>query len=145
MKRQRKACPLCESTDVTAEHRSIRKDMSLEGFCYAKCGRCGTYYERDVTEQAIDAFYRSLGPYESSSAKDSIVDDLARSLRLTGREHALDLGCGSGAWSIPVLRHVAHVTCVDLDAQAQLAVARRCTVHDDDVRRDASLQQHRHE
>ena len=112
------ACPLCQSEAVTGEHPSIRKDMSLAGFCYAKCGDCGTYYERDVTHEAIEAFYRSLGPYESSTSKDAIVDDLARSLGLTGRERVVDVGCGSGAWSLAVLRHVAHVTCVDLDVKA---------------------------
>lgn len=112
------ACPLCESADVAGHIRSIRKDMSVEGFSYAKCRRCGTYYERDVTPQALDAFYGSLGAYESATAKDVIAEDLARRLGLSGRERVLDLGCGSGAWSLPFLRHAAHLTCVDFDPQA---------------------------
>src|SRR5688572_26555876 len=76
------SCPLCESAAVGGTIPSIRKDMSLDGFSYARCGDCGTYYENDVTPDAIDAFYRSLGPYDSASSKDAIAEDLARGIGL---------------------------------------------------------------
>lgn len=111
-------CPLCEFSSVSRQLRSMAKDMSVEGFSYVKCGDCGTYYLRDVTHSTLEAFYRSLPPYESSSSKDVIVGELAEALQLKGTERILDLGCGSGAWAVPLLRHCARLVCVDLDDQA---------------------------
>jgi SAM-dependent methyltransferase len=109
-------CPLCESAEVAGRIRSIEKDMSRAGFSYVRCSSCASYYLRDVTVDALEAFYGSLPPYESSSSKVEIVEELARTLGLTGTERVLDLGCGSGAWALPLLAYCGHLTCVDVDA-----------------------------
>ena len=90
--------------------------MSLAGFQYVQCADCGSFYQDTVTLPDIESFYASLGPYESASSKTNIARDLARSLGLNGTESLLDLGCGSGAWSLPLLAFCRDITCVDLDA-----------------------------
>lgn len=108
------ACPMCGSARVGQVIPSLQKDVSLSGFRYVQCRDCKSFYEDTVTVADIESFYASLGPYESASSKAGIAADLARALGLSGTERLLDLGCGSGAWSLPLLDFCGEITCVDL-------------------------------
>lgn len=108
------ACPLCGSARVGTIIPSLQKDVSLSGFRFVQCRDCGSFYEDTVTASDIESFYASLGAYESASSKAGIAADLARALGLKGTERLLDLGCGSGAWSLPLLDFSGEITCVDL-------------------------------
>ena len=108
-------CPMCSATCVLKKYNSLRKDMSLAGFRYVQCSSCYTYYEDTVKQSDLDFFYSSLKPYDSSTSKVEIALDLAKNLKMKKTDMLLDLGCGSGAWSLPLLELCKEITCVDLD------------------------------
>jgi ubiquinone/menaquinone biosynthesis C-methylase UbiE len=110
------SCPLCKSRKVRDRLNTIDKDMSQSGFKYIMCYECGTYYLCDVTLDVLNTFYASLDAYDSTSSKSEIINELAQALKLTGEEHVLDLGCGSGNWTLPMLSYCCQITCVDLNS-----------------------------
>ena len=115
-KRLFSSCPLCGSAKTTGRPLvSIKKDFSLSGFHYAQCRACHSFYLNDVTADDLDDFYSSVGIYESSTSKAGVATELAASVGMDDDSHVLDLGCGSGAWAIPLLDHCDRMTCVDLD------------------------------
>jgi len=123
-------CPMCMCTIVSKKYPSINKDMSLDGFRYVRCGQCRSYYEDTVTKADLDFFYQSLKPYDSTSSKIEVAKDLARTLKMTGSETLLDLGSGSGAWSLPLLEFCHEITCVDLDGGSLDMLMQRVPIGD---------------
>ena len=111
------SCPLCGSTKTMGRPVvSIQKDFSLSGFHYAQCYGCHSFYLNDVTTDDLDDFYSNVGVYESKTSKAGVASELAAYLGMSVDSHVLDLGCGSGAWAIPLLEYCDRMTCVDLDA-----------------------------
>ena len=105
---------MCSSKEVSDSISSIQKDMSLAEFEYVRCGECASFYLQDVTRDDLDAYYSSQDVYESTTSKERFVEELAKTLQITSKEHVVDLGCGSGAWALPMMSHCGRMTCVDI-------------------------------
>jgi ubiquinone/menaquinone biosynthesis C-methylase UbiE len=121
-------CPVCGCSEVSAIMPSLAKDMSVAGFRYVKCSACKSYYQDTLSELHLKSFYSDLSPYRSGSSKVDMVEDLVRQLGLKGDEHVLDLGCGSGAWALPILPYCAKVTCVDIDTAGLSSVLKETSL-----------------
>lgn len=109
---------MCVSRKVKSQFYSLEKDMSLGGFKYNKCMSCSSIYAADGTIGQLNEFYESLEPYTSTSAKDSLVKCIVNDFKIDANKRILDVGCGSGAWTLPILEFCKAITCVDLDAGA---------------------------
>lgn len=111
-------CPMCTTSNVKSQFYSLEKDMSLGGFKYNKCQKCSSVYAADGTTRQLNEFYKSLEPYTSTSAKDSLVKCIVDDFKIDASKRILDVGCGSGAWALPILKFCKEITCVDLDSGA---------------------------
>ena len=106
---------MCNSDKIQYQFTTYKKDMCQEGYNYVQCFKCASFYLSNLNILALKKFYAETDYYESSSSKNDIINQLSKVLKLTGRESIIDLGCGTGAWSLPILSYCKQINCVDLN------------------------------
>lgn len=130
-----KACPLCQSEEISIPFSCTDNFISREVFMLAKCAKCGFEFTQDVPEEnEIGKYYESEDYISHSSTKKGLSNKLyhlARNFmlwrkrkivgKLTGLKSGkiLDIGSGTGHFADTMKRSGWQVKGVEINEKAR--------------------------